>query len=234
MKSEEIKLSDWMRILFGEAPPVFYLELIIRAFLVYALLMLSMRFLGKRMSTQVSRLEMAAMVALASAIGVPMLSPINGLLPAFIIAAIVVGISRLIAKIGFGSERFEQFTQGDIDVLVEECVMKEDNMKKTRISRERLFAQLRSENMSHLGMVKRVYMEANGSFSIVENESVKPGLMVLPAWDTDFVNETLKVTDTEICNNCGEQKPDNATQDKSVKCTNCGNTGEWTKAVIEK
>src|SRR3954453_1426943 len=104
MKPEEIKLSDWSRILFGQVPPEFYIELIIRGFLVYALLMVSMRLLGKRMSSQISRLELAALVALASAIGVPLLSMTNGVLPAFIISIIIVGMTRLISFVGTRNE----------------------------------------------------------------------------------------------------------------------------------
>jgi len=233
MKSDEIKLGDWARILFGQVPPEFYAELVIRAFLVYALLMVSMRLMGTRMSGQLSRLDLAAMVALASAIGVPILSPSNGLLPAFIIAFIVVVISRIIAKLSFKSQHFEQVTQDDIDVLVEESVMQPEILKRTRISRERLFAQLRSEKVMHLGKVKRVYLEAGGNFSIVENEEPKPGLMVLPEWDEDFIHDKLKETDVVVCRNCGEKKPADAPANKATTCPHCGDA-DWTKAVMEK
>src|SRR6195952_702674 len=117
MKPDEIKLNDWVRIFAGDVPPAFYLELVIRAFFIYFLLMLSMRLMGKRMSTQMSRLELAAMVALASAIGVPMLAPDRGLIPAVLIAFIVVGITWAISKYSVKNERFERATQGDSDML---------------------------------------------------------------------------------------------------------------------
>src|SRR3954469_297443 len=101
MKVEEIRLSDWLRIFVGNVPGTFYIEIIIRAFLVYLLLMIAMRLLGKRMSTQMSRLDICAMVALASAIGVPMLSPDRGLLPSLIITIVVLSINKLIAKLSF-------------------------------------------------------------------------------------------------------------------------------------
>jgi uncharacterized membrane protein YcaP (DUF421 family) len=233
MKSDEIKLSDWMRILFGQVPPEFYAELVIRVILIYALLMICMRLMGTRMSGQLSRIDLAAMVALASAIGVSILSPSNGILPAFIIAFIIVIISRVIARLSFKNQHFEQVTQDDIDVLVEESVMQPEILKRTRVSRERLFAQLRSEKVAHLGKVKRVYLEAGGSFSIVENEDPKPGLMVLPEWDDDFIHAKLKETDIIVCRNCGEKKPDKAPANKSTKCPHCGDA-DWTKAVMEK
>jgi uncharacterized membrane protein YcaP (DUF421 family) len=234
MKSTEIKLTDWQRILFGEAPPEFYIELIIRGFFVYLLLMFALRMLGKRMSSQVSNLEMAANISLASAIGVPLLSPMNGLLPAFIIAAIIVGLTRLISKISVKSQNFERVTQGDLDMLVEDSVMRIDIMKRVRITRERLFAHLRSENLNHLGLIKRVYMEANGSFTLVQNEDGKPGLLVLPDWDESFINEALEKTETIICKNCGEEKPgNNGQKSEEVECLNCG-ANDWTNAYVER
>jgi uncharacterized membrane protein YcaP (DUF421 family) len=192
-----------------------------------------MRLLGKRMSTQMSRLELCALVSLAASIGVPMLSTDRGILPAIIIAVVVIGITRLVSKLSYKSENFEQLTQGDIDILIEDGVMNYDVMKKTRISRERLFSQLRSENVDHIGEVKRLYIESNGSFSMIENENPKPGLMVLPEWDKEFIDEKLKTTDITICKNCGVEKPSHLKHlNGEAKCENCGEK-EWTKAVTE-
>ena len=233
MKPEEIHLYDWARIFAGQVPASFYIELVIRAFLVYALLMLSMRLLGKRMSTQISRLELAAMVSLAAAIGVPMLSPDRGILPAFIIAFVVVAISRLIASRSFKSEQFERTTQGYVHTLVEDSVMHYNIMQKARITRERLFAHLRSANLHHLGSVKRLYLEPNGTFTLIENEEQRPGLMVIPDWDKDFISRKLKTTDIAICKNCGNEKPPGGSTGSAepLSCNNCGDI-EWTNAVV--
>jgi uncharacterized membrane protein YcaP (DUF421 family) len=231
MKPEEIKLSDWIRIVFGNVPPEFYLELIIRVFLVYLLLMICMRILGKRMAGQISNVSMAAMVALASAIGVPMLATDRGILPAYIIGVVVVGITRIIELYSLKSQRFEEATQGDIDLLVEDSMMNYQNMKRVRITRERLFAELRSENVDHLGRVKRLYLEANGSFSLIENEQPKPGLMVLPDWDKEFIERKVKPTNITICNNCGAEKQKTLPRiNGNGKCLHCGEN-QWTKAV---
>src|SRR4051812_30148191 len=98
MQQSEIYLSDWRRILFGQVPANFYAEMIIRSVLLYILLFVSMRLLGKRMASQTSRIELAAMVTLAAAIGVPVLSPERGMLPALVIAAAVIFVSRFVAR----------------------------------------------------------------------------------------------------------------------------------------
>lgn len=231
MKPEEIKLSDWPRILAGQVPASFYIELVIRAFFVFFLLIICMRLLGKRMTGHISQLELVALVSLASAIGVPLLAPDRGLLPALIIAAIVVGITRLISSISNKNQRFENFTQGEMNTLVKDSVMQYGIMEHVRISRERLFAHLRSEGILHLGQVKRVYLETNGIFTVIRSTDIdKPGLMTLPLSDKEFVHESLEETDVIVCNNCGVQKANNIEQ---KRCGNC-NENEWVKAVKEK
>ena len=233
MKPEDIKWNDWKRIFIGDVPPEFYLELAIRGVLAYLLLAISMRLLGKRMAAGLSPVELCALVALGSAIGVPLLSPMNGMLPAFIITFIIVLMTRLIAKLSFKSRRFEKAAQGALDTLVEDGVMQLDILQKVRITRERLFAQLRSQNLVQLGNVKRVYMEPNGSFTLITDKGGEPGLMVLPDWDKAFVKEKVSETNIVICKECGEKKPVQQPSAEAVKCVNCG-ASDWVKAVVEK
>lgn len=222
----DVKFGDWPRMFFGEVPAEFYIELIIRSFLVYLLLQVSMRLLGKRMARQLSRLDLAAMVALSSSIGVAMLSPINGMLPAFIIALFIIGISRTISYFSTKSEKFATLTQGDISTLVLDGVLQLDTMENVRITRDMLFAQLRSAKIKQLGKVNRVYMEADGSFSIVKSNNPKPGLLLLPEWDDEYIHESLSFTDQVICKNCGAEK-------NAADCGHC-HSSESTNAVVEK
>jgi uncharacterized membrane protein YcaP (DUF421 family) len=231
MKPNEIKLSDWARILLGNVPPEFYLELVIRAFFIYFLLMLSMRLMGKRMAGQVSRLELATITALASAIGVPILAPERGLVPAVIICGVVVLVSRHISRLSVRNERFELQSQGGGDSLLEDGVLRFRVMRRVRVTRERLFAHLRSEQMTHLGTVKRVYMEADGNFAIIAAPEEKPGLSVLPASDHTFQTRRQAATDLIICRTCGIKKEGNTVAGKGrERCGNCGGNG-WTNAV---
>ena len=119
----------------GEVPPAFFLEIVFRMLVVYIILTVSMRLLGKRMAAQYTRNELAAMVSLAAAIGVPILAPDRGLLPPIIIACVVVGISRLIAMLSAKSEKAEAITQGTIDTLVKDAVMDVRAMTKTRVQK---------------------------------------------------------------------------------------------------
>lgn len=226
MKTEEIQLWDWGRMFIGEVPPGFLLEIVVRIAVVYIILMISMRVLGKRMSAQFSRNELAAMVSLAAAIGVPILAPDKGLLPAMVIAIVVVAASRFTSKWAATNQKVESVTQGHIDTLVADAVMNVDAMTKTRISKERILAELRSEKIKHLGEVKRLFMEANGSFTLIKERDPKPGLVVIPESDVEFLRE-LKVNHVFVCHACGNTNPNN---NKAITCSNCGKQ-EWVRAI---
>lgn len=181
------------------------------------------------MTSHLSQLELVALVSLASAIGFPLLAPDRGLLPALLISLIVVGITWLIAKISFNNKRFEDLLHGTPSILIENAVMSYKEMEHARISRERLFAHLRSEGILHTGEVKRVYLETNGAFCVLKNEAPEPGLMVIPDWNKDFATKKLRVSDTVICKNCGQKK----SHLNRNSCHGCGEA-EWVKAVIAK
>src|SRR5690606_27155627 len=102
-------------------------------------------------------------------------------------------------------------------------------MKRTRITRERLFAQLRSEGITNLGAVRRLYFEANGAFSLIKNMDPKPGLCILPDWDSDFIEE-LEMRDELFCLSCGNQKD---SQQEGNECSKCGES-TWKNGVYDK
>ncbi|MGV3705261.1 MAG: hypothetical protein ACO1NU_07750 [Arcticibacter sp.] len=112
MEKDKIDIGDWQRILIGDVPGHFYLEIILRMAFIYLVLMVAMRLMGKKMASQLNSSQMAAMVSLAAATGIPILAPDRGLLPVVIIAVVVVGLERFVSwlasKIGGPSTRFRE------------------------------------------------------------------------------------------------------------------------------
>lgn len=182
-----------------------------------------MRLMGNRMSSTLGRNELAAMVVLAAGIGMPILTPERGLLPAFIISGIVVLTERGISALAVKKQSFEKISQGDISILIEDAVLNIEAMNDVRVSREKLLSVLRSKGIRHLGMVKRLYIEANGEFSLTRNKEHTPGLCCIPEWDMDFYSEQPKA-DVTVCRNCGNKQQDTA------QCGHC-RSNDWVLAV---
>jgi uncharacterized membrane protein YcaP (DUF421 family) len=187
-----------------------------------------MRLLGKRMAAQLDRIDLAALVTLAAAIGVPLQAPDRGLLPAVVIAAVVVSLGTVIGRLSFKSEKFESLTHGSANMLMENGAMRLSQMLTSRVTPERLLAELRTKGLTHLGQLRRVYAEANGSFSLIEAEEPRPGLCIIPAWDTDFREQLKEVPEIEACTSCGFTRE--RASSKGHDCSNCQGTS-WVTAV---
>ncbi|WP_022825954.1 DUF421 domain-containing protein [Hymenobacter norwichensis] len=225
----DFKLFDGMRMLLGDVPWSFLAEGVIRVSFIYALLVGSMRLMGKRMGQQLSRNEMAAMVSLAAAGGVAVLAPDRGLLPPLVVASILVVGQRLIARATMRNSRFEQLSQGDIGIMVADGCLQFNDMAEAVLSPERVFAKLRSQGITNLGQVKRLYMEANGSFTLVEQNPPQPGLTLAPDWDQDYIRQQPHVPGTFACTKCGHLT--HADQLPATTCPRCQNR-KWSPAVI--
>jgi uncharacterized membrane protein YcaP (DUF421 family) len=225
--SEEIKLWDWMRIMIGNVPWSFFIEAALRIIFIYLLLVFSMRLLGKRMAAQLNRNELATLTSLAAAIGVPLQAPDRGLVPPVIIALVVILIGRLVASLSAKNQRFEYLSQGDIEPLIKDSVLQLGHMRHSRISREKLYATLRSEGITHLGEVKRVYIESNGAFTVIRRDKPEEGLSILPVWDKEFRKQQPLSDKSMVCENCGNKR---SLQETDRLCTHCGET-KWTTPV---
>lgn len=217
---------DIQRLLQGEVPWEFYVELIIRAVAVYLILIVALRLMGKRMSRMFTRNELAAVATLAAAIGIPLQSPDRGIIPGVLIAGIVIVAQRWVAQRATKSQRFERTTQGRISTLVQDGCLQIKDLNECNLSRERVFSQLRGTDITHLGQVKRLYLEASGSFTLIKNQQPASGLCILPEWDMDFISEQQPDHNIKVCSHCGngQQQKDTAT------CANCKNE-TWLQAI---
>ena len=233
MDKDDIKLTDWSRIFLGEVPPEFILEVIIRMCFIYIILVLSLRLLGRRMEAMISRGEMVTLVTLGASVGVAIHTPERGLLPSVTVILIIISLQALQAYITSRNSKAERILLDEISTLVEDGRLMLKEMKKSRITRERLFGALRLKGIINLGTIQRVYFESKGVFSIVtySDEQERHGLCILPEKDHDFRSEIKYDQNFIACRSCGNiVSMENNNIPK--KCSNCeGN--EWETAVKE-
>jgi uncharacterized membrane protein YcaP (DUF421 family) len=206
MQSFEIHWNDWSRILFGNVPPEFFIEVIIRVTFVYLLIISCIRLMGKRMASQLSRNELVAISSLAASIGIPIQTPERGLLPAVLVAVIVVLGQRFVSSKAAQNQQFERISQGNIATLVKNGCLCLKEMEHSRISRAELFSELRGKNVMNLGAVKRFYFEAGGKFTLITEDAERAGLCILPAEDMDFIKEQSYENNVLVCEHCGMVK----------------------------
>jgi uncharacterized membrane protein YcaP (DUF421 family) len=229
MQPKQFSLADWHRILIGEAPWTFLIEVFIRAGLTYALIMLAMRFLGRRVASQYTLFELSVVVTLAGAIGVPLQAQERGMLPPLIIMAAVILFQRTVARLSMNHHKVNVAVAGEVLNVINNGRLQLDILRKTVLSREKIFALLRMRNIQHLGQLSRVYIEPSGSISVVLTDCPCPGLPIIPEIDQEL-REAIASRTHYACISCGhtvkrEEEPRQA-------CEYC-KTERWIPAAEE-
>jgi uncharacterized membrane protein YcaP (DUF421 family) len=229
MKKEDIHLWDVQRIIIGEAPTEFMAEVFIRTFVIYMLLLITVRFMGKRMSGQLTIAEIAVMLTLGAIVSPAMQSPGVGLLQGAFLLFLAYSFQRGLNFLEFKNKTLERFNHGQASMVVKDGIMLLNEMENSKLSRQQLFGVLRSEGIYNLGDVERVYLEAFGMFSIYKSKKPKAGLDLFPpddegirTYSDDDLNQQL------VCSSCGHV---DQLSFKDKLCPVC-NSNTWLNAKI--
>ncbi|RYY16952.1 MAG: DUF421 domain-containing protein [Cytophagaceae bacterium] len=231
MKKEDIMFGDWHRWLFGEAPPSFVGETAIRALLIFLVMVVIMRLMGRRMKGQMSVTELAVVLTLGAVIAGPMQIPTAGLLPSVAVLVALLFMHRFTNWLAFKSRRAELVQQGDAALLVRDGLLDLPAMQRQALSQEQLFGQLRNESIAQLGELRRVYFEANGRLSIYKLTEPQPGLSVLPRADAPPAAISGPAFNKQVCATCGHVPA--ATDHAGTHCLRC-QAQNWVPASLVK
>src|SRR4051794_39718475 len=139
-------LGEVKRVLFGNAPAAFTLEVFLRTIIVYLFLLGVLRLLGKRMTGQLTITEMGVMVSLGAIVSLPMQSQERGVLIGIVLLLAVLVLQRGLGRAGFERRKIELLTQGDLSLLVKDGVILIHELRRAAFSRHQLFGLLRAKD----------------------------------------------------------------------------------------
>jgi uncharacterized membrane protein YcaP (DUF421 family) len=229
MKKEEIEFWDINRWLFGMAPPEFMIEVFIRTVLIFIILLMVVRVMGHRMAGQMTLTEMSVMITLGAIVSPAMQLPDRGLLFGVVALGCAYVFQRGLNLLAFKHEKIEKLTQGKLSLLVKDGQLNREELAKTRVSRQQLYAMLREKEIYNLGEVERLYLEACGLLSIYKMKEAKPGLPISPGLDPKILDIQELVNSGQMaCQHCGHVQQ---VIEKEMPCEIC-KSSEWTHAYI--
>jgi uncharacterized membrane protein YcaP (DUF421 family) len=218
MEKEDIHFYDVYRLLFGNSPLLFLVEIVIRSIITYIVLLVVIRGLGKRMSGQLSFTEMAVMLMLGATVSSAMQIPERGIIEGCFVLGLVLILQRLITYWMFRNAGFEDKVLGQMYLLVKDGVLQTRELSREYMSRTEIFGMLRSKSVINLGMIKRLYQETSGSFTMYLYKKDRPGLSLLPREDEALFNSQKLVDDKKVCNICGQVYESTSVPEQ---CDNC-------------
>lgn len=221
---------DLVRMWLGEAPPLFYLEILVRTFVVYLYTLLLIRWVGGRGVAQLSMVEFLLVIALGSAVGDSLFYPEVPLLHALAVITLVVLINKGLDLLILHCMPAKTAIDGSPVALVQDGRILPEGLKRRQIGPLEAMQLLRIEGVRNLGQVDCAYMEASGAISVFLREKPLPGLPLVPP--PECLPEARIDSPAEApggivcCAACGAAAAADAVVPDGA-CPACGRDGDW-------
>jgi len=194
----------WKEFLMGTEEWSFLAETVLRSFIMFFVIVISLKILGKRGVKQLSVFELVVIIGLGSAAGDPMFYNDVGLLPALVVFLMVIVLYKLVMYFVGKQPAFERLIEGEAVCLISEGRFTIENFKKEALGQDEFFAELRMKGVKHLGQIQLGIIEVNGEISLFfyEDGEVKYGLPILPEL---FKHKTIQISEHHhySCSFCG-------------------------------
>lgn len=228
-KKEDMQdIFDWERLLINDHPYEFLFEVIFRSFVMFVILLITLRFTGKRGVKQLSIFETVIIIALGSAAGDPMFYEDVGIIPAVTVFFVIILLYRFVTMLTGKFKWFEKLLEGETKCLIEEGKFSINSFKREGLAQDEFFSELRLYSIEHLGQVRNAYLETSGEVSVFfySDEEVKYGLPILPQI---FAKKSKTISKKGIyaCTFCAHTQEIGAT---TASCEVCHKT-EWVEAI---
>lgn len=161
---------NWQRLLLGLAPPLYLVEILLRILMLFLLLLLVVRMLGKREHQSLSPMQQMLMIALGSAAGDVMLYPQISIAYA---ALVLVGVTLLtigLENLANRSRSLRDYLESRPRVLLYNGKIDFNALKIERTTERELYASLRGAGAVALAQVDIAVLEVTGSISVILND----------------------------------------------------------------
>lgn len=146
----------------------------IRTCILYGVVLLAVRVMGKSELSRMSPFQMVISFMIAELAAMPIdsasTSLINGVMAIFTLMFLQVLISWLSIK----SEKFKNFVSGKPSILIEDGKINVQELERQRITNTDLMEQLRIADCPSINHVRHAILETSGQLSIITKADQRP------------------------------------------------------------
>lgn len=171
-----------------------------RTIILYFILMLGLRLMGKRQIGELEPSELVLTLIISDLAAVPMqdfgIPLVNGVFP----IVTLLCLSMLLSFFSLKSIRFRGLVCGYPTVIIRDGKILQQNMARNRFTVDELLEQLRSQGYTDLSAVKYAILETSGQVSILpytKDSPITPQVMNLSVQD-DVTLPVLLINDGRI------------------------------------
>ncbi|MFC4212363.1 DUF421 domain-containing protein [Pedobacter lithocola] len=205
-------------------------EIGIRTIIMFILVLIFLRSTGKKGVRQLSIFEVAIIIALGSAAGDPMFNSEFAIVPSLIVFIFILGTYRLITYLASKSQTIENLLEGEPIYIIEDGIFTLKKEGDANFAKDEFFAEMRAQNIEHVGQVRTALLESNGqvSFLFYPIDEHQPGLPIYPKAFSKR-SEDITIAGEYACTHCAKVEHLSV----SSTCKRCGKK-EWVLAINSK
>ncbi|MBT9174091.1 MAG: hypothetical protein DDT21_02502 [Syntrophomonadaceae bacterium] len=150
-------------------PPILLDGLILggRAVIIYAVILLMVKLMGKREVGQLSPFDFVVGVMIGSVAAIPMEDARLPFLPSLVPIIVLAGLEILVSTFALHNVKFRKLVEDKPTILVSDGKLLPENMRKVRMNIDDLKQELRKHGIVNINEVKEGTLESSGDFSVI-------------------------------------------------------------------
>ena len=171
-----------------------------RTILLYVILIVGIRAMGKRQIGELEPVELVLMLLISDLAAVPMqdfgIPLLNGALPIITLLA----LSMLLSYFSMRSVRFHRLICGNPTTLIKDGIIRQEALRRNRFTLDELLDELRAQGVTNLTTVKYAVLETNGKLSVLlyPNESPLTARQMARTVKDDVFLPTIVINDGKV------------------------------------
>ena len=138
-----------------------------RTAIVYVVLVIGFRLLGKRTAGQLSTLGLVVLLIVANAVQNAMVGENTTLIGGLLAAAVILGLDLGLNRLADRWKPLREWLDGVPTLLVENGVVDLATLRAEGVSERELATALRQSGLLTAAEARAVYLEPNGAFSVI-------------------------------------------------------------------
>ena len=147
------------------------MESVIRASVVYFMLLVVFRLAGNRSIAQLTTFDFILLLIISESIQQAMITDDSSVTNAFLLVITLAGLDIMMSLWKHRSERVEKILDGLPVIVIENGKLHRDRMRKERVDEADILASARdAHGIERLDQIKHAIVEASGGISVVPKE----------------------------------------------------------------
>jgi uncharacterized membrane protein YcaP (DUF421 family) len=143
------------------------LDIVLRSAVVFAVVLIGLRLLGKRHVAQLSLVDLVLILLISNAVQNAMVGNDNSLLGGIIAAITLLVMSYFFTLILYRSRRAEHLFEGTPTLLIHNGKVIHKHLQQEKITEDELERAVREHGVENIRHVKNAVMEADGTISVI-------------------------------------------------------------------